>query len=881
MVSSPEQQQVDVFAEFLSKLSPDEVLDAWHQAKADYVAAAAGGKDVAFAKTQKAEAEATGRGQIFIPIQFVIKNKRAADPKLYDRRNEQVGSRKFGFACQGLDCNRRSNNSGGSAILVDRIQLLRNIGQFDSVSAGANIPFTKLTLVYAENARGKTTLAAILRSLSTGNAEPISERHRLSAQHAPHVVLQVAGAAPFIFRNGAWSANLSRVAVFDDVFVAQNVCSGIDVGAEHRQNLHELILGAQGVGLNATLQSRVAAIEEHNRILNTKGDAIPAAARGGLTVEAFCALEPVENIAQAVQGAERNLAAARSSEAIRQEPGFAALDLPPFDIAAINALLARNLPELEGEAAARVQAHLATIGVGAETWVGDGMQRLPAASAGKDHEVCPFCSQDLGGSPVIAHYQAYFSAGYARLKGAIAEQITQTNSAHGGDVPAAFERAVRVLVLRREFWQRFTHVPDIAIDTAAIARTWKAARETVLAALRAKQGAPLDRAALPAASVAAISGYEESRAAVAGISGALQGINAQIAIVKEQAAAANVATLTADLAKLKINEARYHAAIAPLCQAYLDEKMAKAATETLRDQARAALDRYRQVIFPAYETAINAYLGKFNAGFRLGSVNSVNTRGGSSASYNVVINNIPVGLTASVAGGPSFRNTLSAGDRNTLALAFFFASLDQDAQLAQKIVVIDDPMTSLDDHRALTTVQEMRRLIPRVSQVVVLSHSKAFLCALWEGADILTRSAVKIVRDGAGSTLAPWDVRQDSITEHDKRHAKVAAYIQASNASEERAVAAALRPILEAFMRVAYPGAFPPGTLLGSFINVCEQRVGTAREILNAGDIVELRDLLDYTNKFHHDTNAAWETELINDQQLVYFCQRTLDFARR
>lgn len=578
---------------------------------------------------------------------------------------------------------------------------------------------------------------------------------------------------------------------------------------------------------------------------------------GRLTVDAFCALGPVENIAQAVQDAERNLAAARSSEVIRQEPGFAAFELPPFDVAAINTLLAQDLPGLDAAAAARVQSHLATLGEGAETWVGDGMHRVAAASVGKDHAVCPFCAQDLGASPVIAHYRAYFSAGYAGLKGAIAEQITQTNMAHGGDVPAAFERAVRVLMQRREFWRQFTPVPDITIDTAAVARAWKAARETVLAALRAKQGAPLDRATLPTATIAAISGYEDARAAIGQISGALQKINTRIAIVKEQAAAANVTTLIADLARLKITEARYHAAIAPLCQAYLDEKMAKAATERLRDQARAALDRYRQVVFPAYETAINAYLVKFNAGFRLGSVNSVNIRDGSSCSYNVVINNIPVGLTASVAGGPSFRSTLSAGDRNTLALAFFFASLDQDAQLAQKIVVIDDPMTSLDEHRALTTVREMRRLVPRVSQVMVLSHSKAFLCGLWESADILARSAVKIVRDGAGSTLAPWDIRQDSITEHDKRHAKVAAYIQASNASEERAVAAALRPILEAFMRVAYPEEFPPGTLLGPFINVCEQRVGTAREVLNAGDIVELRDLLDYANKFHHDTNAA------------------------
>ncbi|MEH2549234.1 hypothetical protein V1283_005879 [Bradyrhizobium sp. AZCC 2262] len=91
-----------------------------------------------------------------------------------------------------------------------------------------------------------------------------------------------------------------------------------------------------------------------------------------------------------------------------------------------------------------------------------------------------------------------------------------------------------------------------------------------------------------------------------------------------------------------------------------------------------------------------------------GRISSVNSRGGSSCTYNVIIDSIAVPLTGNP-GEPAFKNTLGAGDRNTLALAFFFASLDRDAHLAQKIVVIDDPMTSLDESRSLTTVQELRR----------------------------------------------------------------------------------------------------------------------------------------------------------------------------
>ena len=181
--------------------------------------------------------------------------------------------------------------------------------------------------------------------------------------------------------------------------------------------------------------------------------------------------------------------------------------------------------------------------------------------------------------------------------------------------------------------------------------------------------------------------------------------------MKQQSAGANVAALQSDLARLRAVAERFTPAVSGACQAYNTEKNAKAATQTALTAAREALDQYRVNVFPAYETAINTYLQRFGAGFRLGSVTSVNTRGGSSCNYSVVINNTPVSVTAGVAGAPSFRSTLSAGDRNALALAFFFVSLDRDPALAQKVVVIDDPMTSLDEHRSLTTVQEVYYLL--------------------------------------------------------------------------------------------------------------------------------------------------------------------------
>jgi len=50
-------------------------------------------------------------------------------------------------------------------------------------------------------------------------------------------------------------------------------------------------------------------------------------------------------------------------------------------------------------------------------------------------------------------------------------------------------------------------------------------------------------------------------------------------------------------------------------------------------------------------------------------------RAHTSSRYGVIAEQVPV--AAARATGPSFSNTLSTGDRRTLALTFFFAALDR------------------------------------------------------------------------------------------------------------------------------------------------------------------------------------------------------------
>lgn len=767
--------------------------------------------------------------------------------------------------------------------MINRIRLIRNVGNFDSVSPGADLAFRRVVLVYAENGRGKTTVAAILRSLSTGDPIPVSERHRLAATHPPHVVIDCGGgSSPATFTNGAWNRTLPNVAIFDDAFVNDNIYSGLAVEAGHRQRLHELVLGVQGVDLHRKVKALVAKIDAHNTELKVRGRAIPAAEMGGLSVDDFCALPPNPDVDDAIQETERKLAAVREQDPIRKGSLFDRIVLPEFDLADVGVILNNCLPDLDSAAAQRVQDHVDALGRDGETWLADGLRYADAFSH-DDADACPFCLQSLGASTIIGHYRAYFSEEYARLKSTIAAALANVNRTHDGDVPAAFERAVRVAVERRQFWSRFCDVPQVVIDTAEIVRTWREAREAVASELEAKRGAPLDRRVLPEAAMRAFEAYETHRQRVVELGDRLEHANDAIRLVKEQAASGGSAALEADLARLKAQKARHVPATSALCDRYLEEKATKAKTASLRDQARADLETYRTSVFPTYQDAVNGYLQKFNAGFRVSNVNSVNTRSGTACNYNVLINNQPVPVAGGTPrpGTPSFKNTLSSGDRHTLALAFFFATLDQDPGLSSRIVIVDDPISSLDEHRSLTTVQEIRRLAARVEQVIVLSHDRGFLAQIWKGLDGRGDcEALEIVRaSDDGSTISAWNVEEEATTEYDRRHALLRD-CHGSASGNPREVAEAIRFVLEGYVRVACPADFAPGSLLGPFLGVCEQRVGTPQEILVAGDIEELRDLLEYANRFHHDTNPAWQTETINDGELRGYVNRTLEFVK-
>jgi wobble nucleotide-excising tRNase len=212
-------------------------------------------------------------------------------------------------------------------------------------------------------------------------------------------------------------------------------------------------------------------------------------------------------------------------------------------------------------------------------------------------------------------------------------------------------------------------------------------------------------------------------------------------------------------------------------------------------------------------------------------------------------------------GAPSFGTTLSAGDRNTLALAFFLAQASRDPDLARKVVIFDDPFTSLDDFRREMTAKTIVRLGEKTAQVIVLSHDKYFLDAV--------RGKIKNIRiatSGGNSSISDWDIEREVKEGYLQSHMAVLEFVDGIT-NDASAMRTALRPLLESYIRYRFPNQIPDGMWLGDMLGIVR---GDPNHPLQAV-YQDLDDINGYTAPFHHDASLPF-----NPDEVMTFAKRTL-----
>ena len=248
-----------------------------------------------------------------------------------------------------------------------------------------------------------------------------------------------------------------------------------------------------------------------------------------------------------------------------------------------------------------------------------------------------------------------------------------------------------------------------------------------------------------------------------------------------------------------------------------------------KGRGKKELNEHGRVITESLGKTINSYLGRLNAGFKI-DYRKPNYQGKEpAASYQILINDVPVSpqSTSENLAEASFRNTLSAGDKSTLALALFLAKLNADPALGETIVVLDDPFTSLDNFRRQFTVIEIRKLCSRAAQTVVLSHEKNFLRLLWDKIDQNTIKCIAIQTGAPGmTTIAPYDIESETRSRYLTERMKIEEFVE-GEPHEAGYIRTRLRTVCEDFYRRGDPELFHEAASLEEIIRLLETRPRT------------------------------------------------------
>lgn len=750
-----------------------------------------------------------------------------------------------------------------------KIIAIRNVGRFLNAGASGDTTFRNCTLIFAPNGRGKTTLCAILRSLRESEPAYVIGRSTLGSTEPPEARLLL-GDGPVSFSGGSWDKAMPELAVFDGAYVTDNVYSGEAVDTPQRRNLYRVIIGTDGVALARRVEDLDSQIRQKNADVREARRALQRHIPPGVEFDEFVQIAEDAEVDDKITAATREVEALGRADQIQRRAALGRLTLPELP-SGFSELLGKSLDGVASDAERRVADHIrAHIMAGrGEAWLAEGLAFI------RDDD-CPFCNQKLTGIELIEAYKTFFSDAYHRLRDEIAAFSRRVETELGDRSIAAVDRAIHESTTGCEYWEQYcTLTAPVLAKGIDLSATIAALRETCRELIARKQAAPLEPIEPGQPFASACQALDEAKAAVNVYNATVDTANAAIAAKKQQTGTADVRTVETKLARLRAQKVRHTTEVKRAYQVFQTLSAEKEDLDRQKAETRQQLDTHTANVIDHYGRSINRNLDRFHADFQISTPSHGYQGGTASSSYRIIINDVPVelGTPDTPRDRPSFKNTLSAGDRSTLALALFFAELERDPERARKVVVLDDPFNSQDAFRQSQTVQQIKRLSDACAQVIVLSHNQHFLKMLWDRVPPDRRKTLQLGRVGEqNTTIAEWDIEEAVKSRYRDDVDRLQRYYSDSEGNP-RDIIQKVRPVLEGFCRNLYPSQFTDRDMLGAMIAKirADGKTHQLHEILD-----DLDDLNAYTRRYHHGENPNAATEPLDDGELRGSVKRTL-----
>lgn len=764
--------------------------------------------------------------------------------------------------------------------MLRKIDVIENVGRFEKALPTQNVRFDRCTLFYGENGWGKSTIADILRSLTLNEPDIIKGRKTLAGGTAQKVSLQIEGLRS-TYENGTWTGPKPRIAIFDSLFVNDNVYSGDTVSAEHLKRQYGLVIGEKGVKLVRQILNLDSENLENNKAIKALENELSTGIRGiappALTLSDFEKLPPDPDVESAIEKKSIEVKQAEKAKELKAAAGLTALPIPS-ESSVFETALRSTVEGIAADAVEAVRSHVMSHDcaepneIGLEAWLEQGISF-------KADVTCPFCGQELRDKVLLKAYSQFFSEAYRALAQSV-QKLRQTCDRYSnGDFRKTGDQIWKTNEKQFVYWHEASGIENPSLGPfEELVSDMERAAAAMAIALQEKAG-NLTIALADENIRSSVEAWTTAREAIERTNRKIEKYNQKIDQIKDQVDPSRLDSLRNELKSLRTKIFRHEKAISDKVVDLEKKRVRKSEISNEKAKLRQELTAHGKVITEGLGKTINAYLKRLNAGFRI-DYKEPDYRGKEpAASYQILINDVPISPRAATTAAsiPSFRNTLSAGDKSVLALALFLAQCNSDPELNNTIVVFDDPFTSLDNFRRQFTAIEIRRICDRAEQSIVMSHDKNFLRLLWDKIDqsIIKSFALQTGAPGV-TTITPYDLPGSTQPRHVTERMKIEEFIE-GEPHELSYIRSRLRTVCEDFYRRADPGLFGGAATLDQIIRSLD---GAPGEHPFKGALEELRDINAYSRSENHAMIDGDPYSDTNADELKGFCEMVLDLTR-
>jgi wobble nucleotide-excising tRNase len=290
------------------------------------------------------------------------------------------------------------------------------------------------------------------------------------------------------------------------------------------------------------------------------------------------------------------------------------------------------------------------------------------------------------------------------------------------------------------------------------------------------------------------------------------------------------------------------------------------------------LGEHSKRIFEGTIDATNNYLQYFTPHIRLEKFSKKHSGPNQLVSYSLSVSGEVVGFEGMKGGFKrKIKYSLSEGDKSAFAFSFFLAQLEK-GDLSEKIVVFDDPISSFDLARRNATITHLLRIASKCKQLFISTHDIHFAKAISRRLNQSTSVSLKISKNVNTSQIEYHDIESETLGGVFKDINVLRTYLAkgAGSELEKREVVRCIRPILEGIIRLKFFDTIDRGEWLGNMLRKIEASQPNDRLHRLKDCASDIQEINDYSKEFHHsDPTSPWG-DVINNEELRLFVNRTL-----